>query len=151
MATDWSEEAKARRSASAKKAAETRRANQAAKAAEFQAKARQETPNANLVSADFAEAEKRVMATIDVNSPSFLAAQARITQRLIVGDGNLFREYYQGSRLARLLCRTASPYTLFVATWRVAADEMRRLHQRLMVPRKYVLTPSRHKRPFRFA
>lgn len=35
MATDWSEEAKAKRSASAKKAAETRKSNQARKTAEI--------------------------------------------------------------------------------------------------------------------
>lgn len=60
--------------------------------------------------------------------------------------------YYQGSRLARLLCRYASPLVLFIATARVRLDEdgvfLRRVGFR---PTKYVLAPSRKKRPFRFA
>ena len=61
--------------------------------------------------------------------------------------------YYQGSRLARLLCRTASPLALFAATWRVRARGVDDYFRTLLrpEPRKYVLSPSRKKRPFRFA
>lgn len=110
----WSPEARARRSEAAKKAAATRKANQAAKLGERNPG---EGPE---IDAFFAK-------------PKY--------------------PYYQGSRLARLLCRTASPLALFAATWRVRARGVDDYFRTLLrpEPRKYVLSPSRKKRPFRFA
>ena len=92
------------------------------------------------------EAAKKAAATRKANQ----AREAEVDKELAFLKAKSEFPYYQGSRLARILCRYVSPLALFVATYRVSQGEML-FKQRSFYPKRYVLTPSRKKRPFRFA
>lgn len=95
------------------------------------------------------EAAKKAAATRKRNK----VREAEVDKELAYLKAKSEYPYYQGTRLARLLCRYASPLALFAATWRVRARGVDDYFRTLLrpEPRKYVLSPSRKKRPFRFA